>query len=222
MKKSAVLLTLISLIYILISLTDANILADSIKQSVSPGLQTTYSWNEGRAKKHAWIAMDEAEIFLKKEPDSHYNARNTIRSSHPEATITAEDSQRMSIRLPRLNNPEEHSARLKKFKGVSGIKAALPVFFASPSRSPESKMVLTEQIIVQFPTRTSLKAILTIESGYGLKRIQSFPFAHNTFLYEVDDPILGLKISNELQKSGSVNYAYPNWMRVRTETIHPG
>ena len=221
MKRTAGFITLLNLIFILTSLTNSNVLADSKKHSVSPGLQTTYSWNEGRAKKHAWMAMDEAEILLTKEPGSHDNARNTIRSSHPEAIITAEHAEGMSIRLPRLNNPEEHSARLKKFKGSSGIRAARPVFFASPARSPESKMVLTEQIIVQFPVKTSLKAILKIESGYGLKRIQSFPFAHNTFLYELDDPFLGLKISNELQRSGSVNYAYPNWMRVRTKRSTP-
>ena len=221
MKKTTGFLTLITLIYILISLTDSNVLADSKKHSVSPGLQTTYSWNEGRAKKHAWMAMDEAEILLKKEPGSHDNARNTIRSSHPEAVITEEHAQGMSIRLPRLNNPQEHSARLKKYKGSPGIRTARPVFFASPAGSPESKMVLTEQIIVQFPAKTSLKAILKIESGYGLKRIQSFPFARNTFLYELDDPFLGLRISNELQKSGSVNYAYPNWMRVRTKRSIP-
>ena len=32
---------------------------------------------------------------------------------------------------------------------------------------------------------------------------------------------MALKISNELQKSGSVNYAYPNWMRVRTKRSIP-
>jgi subtilisin family serine protease len=221
MKRTAGFLTLLTLIFIITSLTNSNVLADSKKNWVSPGLQTTYSWNEGRAKKHAWMAMDEAEILLKKEPGSHENARKTIRLSHPEATITAEHAEGLSIRLPRLNNPVEHSARLKKFKGLSGIRAAWPVFFANPAGSPKSKMVLTEQIIVQFAAKTSPKAISKIESDYRLKRIQSFPFAPRSFLYELDDPLLGLKISNELQKSGLVNYAYPNWMRVRTKRSTP-
>jgi subtilisin-like proprotein convertase family protein len=221
MKRTAGLIPLLTLIFILTSLTTSNVHADSKKHPASPGLQAASSWHEGRAERHAWIALDEAEILLKKEPGSRDNARSTIRSSHPEAAIIAEYAQGMSIRLPRLNTLEGHSARLKKFRGSSGIRSALPVFYASPARSPESKMVLTEQIIVQFPVKTSPKAILKIESGFGLKRIQSFPFAHNTFLYELDDPLLGLKISNNLQKSGSVNYAYPNWMRVRTKRSIP-
>jgi hypothetical protein len=64
-------------------------------------------------------------------------------------------------------------------------------------------MVLTEEIIVQFPARTPAKTISRTEAAFGLKRVQSFALRKNTFLYELGDPFHGLAVSNDLQRSGS-------------------
>ena len=221
MSKAGRYIIIITLLLTALSLS-AELPADSVKDQITASLRPTpFTWYERGIRKQAWIALDEAHVYPQRVAGARQNARTSIKNLYPSASIIAEHEELLDMKLPASYSPEELSNKLRALKASPGIRAAHPVFYTSPTARRESRMVLTDQVIVQFPLTTSQKTIKALESRYGFKRIKTFPCAQNTYLYDAGDPLRGLALASELAQSGQVNYAYPNWIRVRSKRTIP-
>lgn len=218
-RNASILVALAVLLWLCIGDSSAKSLvgyASSQRLDTSPLV-----WFEGTSRRVAWLALDEASLELEPAPDAHARVRKSIESLYPGARVTAEDRHALRLDLPRSQSSEEHFLKLRTIQGAGAIRAARPVYYATPHGSPGSRMVLTERIIVQFKPGTSQREVERIQGGFGLKRIRTFPFSRKTFVYDAGSPMLGVLISSRLREHTQVSYAYPDWIRTRVRRAVP-
>jgi kexin len=196
--------------------------SNSKMKSMDPALdQESIYWYEKGVKKRAWMALDEAAIFLEKGKEAEVNQSLMIQQLHPQATITEKNNFIIYLKTPELIGKELILRTISSIRTLQGVKHASQVFYTSKEKHPETRLVLTGEIIVQFPTEYSESQISAIEKEYGFEQLKSFGFSQNTFLYRVGNTLNSLDVANHLYESGLVNYAYPNWLRGRTKRATP-
>jgi kexin len=178
-------------------------------------------WHEGAVKKQAWMARDEVAVFPIKGKQAKLNESFLIRQFHSNAKITEKNDFVMYLRTPEAVGKDFVLDKLPALKAIKQVHRVSPVFYAGKSRHPETRLVLTGEIIVKFPSEYTQSQIEVIESDFGLERLKSFHFSENTFLYGTGDALNSLNIANSLYQSGQAIYAYPNWFRGRTKRYTP-
>ncbi|UCF90644.1 MAG: DUF4214 domain-containing protein [Desulfobacterales bacterium] len=205
----------------------ANCLTDqgwslSKRVPLDPGFAAQpYYWYERDAKKQARMALDEVAVFPSKGKAANLSGDLWVKGIHPQAEITERNDFIIFLKLPEPLKERQILEKSAAVKSLNGVQQASPVFYTTTQRTPDSRLVLTGEIIVQFPKDLAESDILAIEKNYGLKRNRSVAFAANTFLYQAGDPLQSLAVANDLYESGTVNYAYPNWYRRRTKRALP-
>ncbi|MES0446175.1 MAG: hypothetical protein ABUJ92_06485, partial [Desulfobacterales bacterium] len=183
---------------------------NSIIKSFDPGLQQQpIYWYERGVKKVAWMAMDEVAVFPVKGKGAMLNNSLLRQRFHQEAIITEKNNFVVFLKTKDAVGKNYIVSKLTDIRSLQHVKQASPVFYTSNKKHPEARIVLTGEIIVQFPKECTENLIVTIEKEYGLERLKSFDFSQNTFLYRAGDPLNSLEVANRLYESGRVNYAYP-------------
>jgi hypothetical protein len=162
------------------------------------------SWYERNVKKQANMAMDEMAVFPEKGKMSSIDEAALIQRFHSQAQITEKNNFVMFLKSPEPIAKDRLSEKRSSLRNVQYVRQVSPVFYTSEKKRPETRMVLTGEIIVQFPSGYSDNQIHAIESKYGLARVTAFSFAQNTFLYQVGDPLTSLDVANRLYESGQV------------------
>ncbi|HQI82119.1 MAG TPA: S8 family peptidase, partial [Deltaproteobacteria bacterium] len=221
MRKYRHFITLILAIFLLACLSD-QALAGSRRHVRPDGLHPhPVTWYEGRVTRHAWMSTDEAALLVEPAPQSRTRARNSLSRIAPDAAVLADHGDRIDVRLGSPLEPRAHAARISRLRGAGGIRAALPVFYASPSPKAASKMLLTGRVLVRFKASTPPAVVAQTERTHGIRPLRSFPFAKNTFLYDAGDPMRGIEVSRKLARSGQVVWAYPDWIRTHAKRAIP-
>ncbi len=178
-------------------------------------------WYERAVKKKAWMSIDEVAVLPEKGEGARLNESLLTSEFHPRAGITKRNNFAIYLKSP---DPVGKDLLLKKIRTINAlrrVRRASPVFYPSKKRHPDARMVLTGQIIVQYPHEYIEAQILQSEAEYGLERVKAFGFARNTFLYDVGDDLNSLEVANRIYESGLVIYAYPNWLRGRSKRFTP-
>jgi len=178
-------------------------------------------WYEREVKKRAWMALNEVAVFPKKGKEANLNTDLFTRQLHPKAVIAERNDFLIYVKTPEPMERELILKRVCSLRGLDSVRQASPVFYTGKKRHPATRLVLTGEIIVQFPKECTEGKIATIEKKYNLERLKPFPFTRNTFLYRAGEPLHSLKVANDLYESGQVNYAYPNWLRSRSKRAIP-
>lgn len=178
-------------------------------------------WYEREVRKRAWMALDEVAVFPKKGQGAKLNRDLFIKQLHPNAVITKRNSFLIYLKTPERMERKLILERVCSLRELDGVRQASPVFYTGKKRHPYTRLVLTGEIIVQFPQECPNSKIAAVEKKYCLERLKSFPFAQNTFLYRAGEPLHSLKVANDLYESGQANYAYPNWLRSRSKRAVP-
>jgi len=200
---------------------------NSKSEPTDPGLeQQPVYWYEREVRKQAWMALDEVAVFPKKGEGAKLNRDLFIKQLHPKAVITKRNSFLIYLKTPEPMERKLILERVCSLRGLDGVRQASPVFYTDKKRHPTTRLVLTGEIIVQFPKECPDSKIAAVEKEYGLERLKPFPFAQKTFLYRAGlyragEPLHSLKVANDLYESGQANYAYPNWLRSRTKRAVP-
>jgi subtilisin family serine protease len=190
--------------------------------SMSPAMeQNSIYWYERRAKKRAWRAMDEIAVFPERGKLAELDKHLLIKQIHDRAVITEETDFVIYLKAPEPIGVKALAEKLSSLRAVKHVRQASPVFYPSREKTPGTRMVLTGQIIVQFPQNYSQGDIAAIEKEYGLERLKSYGFTENTFLYDGGNPLNSLGVANRLYESGRVNYSYPDWLRFRAKEAIP-
>ena len=190
--------------------------ANSADKSIDPALQPeSVYWYENGIKKHAWMAMDEIAGLRMAGAAIQVKAAELLQQVNPRARITEESDFIVSFKLPAPLSKGDLRRRLASLRRLAAFRQACPVLYTSKDRAPASRLVLTAQIIVQFPPVYTHDQIAALEKEYGLERLKTFDFVPNTYLYQGSDPLTSIDVANRLSESGRVRFAYPNWFRTR-------
>ncbi|MBW2062547.1 MAG: S8 family serine peptidase, partial [Deltaproteobacteria bacterium] len=219
MKKATLLLLLAVLVILSLSAQGwSGIKRRPIEREVDE--QPIY-WYEREVKKQAWMALDEMAVFASNEKMTRA-ARDLVVQQLPEGTAITESSDFiMYLKLPAPLKRARITERLSSVRTLESVRQTSPVFYTSKDRASGTRLVLTGEIIVQFPQEYTEGEIVGIEEEYGINRLKAFSFAPNTFLYQAGDPLHSLEVANDLYESGRANYAYPNWIRKRAKRAAP-
>jgi len=183
--------------------------------------QESIYWYERGIKKMAWMATDEVAVFPEKGEATKLNENFLRQEFHPKAIITEKNNFVIYLKSPEPIGRVQILGKLSAIKTLEKVKQTSPVFYVSKKKEPETRIVLTGEIIVQFPSEHTESQIAAIEKQYGLERMKSFDFSKNTFLYRAGDPLNSLYTANTLYESGQVIYSYPNWLRIRGTRATP-
>jgi len=178
-------------------------------------------WYERAVKKKAWMSTDEVAVFPAKGEGARLNTNLLAREFHPRAGITKQNNFAIYLKSPDPIAKAFLLEKLKMVRTLRGVRRASPVFYPSKRKHPDARMVLTGQIIVQYPQEYTEAQISRMEEEYGLERVEEFGFAKSTFLYDAGEDLNSLEVANNIYESGQVTYAYPNWLRGRSKRFIP-
>lgn len=178
-------------------------------------------WYERGTQRKAWMALDEVAIFPKRPALTYRQRSRVARELHPGAVLKKKNRFVFFLKLPELFSQKMMIDKLSRMRKLKEVRHASAVFYTSKKRSPGTRLVAKEELVVQFPAALSDPEVAIIEKAYKLKRSQSFSFARNTFLYKTRSGIDCIGIANKLCEAGIVNYAYPNWLRRRSRRSMP-
>ena len=191
-------------------------------ETVASGLDPhAVYWYERGVKKQAWMSTDEVAVFQPRGRQLKADENLLARQFHSEAVVTSKNEAVIFLKVPEPVGKDILMNRLANIRSLPNIRQACPVFYRNTTKTPDARMVLTGDIIVRFPSEFTESRILAIEEEYGLKRLKSFNFSPNAFLYRCGDPLESLDAANRLYESGQVKYAYPNWLRELEKKIRP-
>ena len=144
------------------------------------------------------MALDEfAGLFVHGAADL-MNEAELLQQVDPRALVTEKSDFIVYLKLPIPLNKDELSSRMFSLRSRKLFKQACPVFYTSPDKVPGSRLVLTGDIIVQFPPAYTQEQIAAVENEYGLQHLKTFDFALNTFLYQGADPLTSLDVANRI------------------------
>ena len=175
--------------------------------SIDLGLrQDCMYWYDRGVKKRVWMATDEMALISRKT-DRERDDVSFVQRLYPDAVITEKNN--FVVYLKSFNTFDVRKA----IRSLTNESLLHPVFYKGKEKKARGKMVLMNEIIVQYPQHMSEDLIISIEIEFGLEKLKQFGFAKNTFLYKTDSPFSSLDVTSRLIKSGYVNYAYPHWLR---------
>ena len=223
LKKNVPIIPLLLLFDVLLFFTCAPGWAgntEALKKAAFMADQKIY-WYERGIKKYSWMATDEFALFLEKKKKIEKSFASRLNQHFPDALETKKNSFVRFLKTRSFVGKKRFMERLDKAQGLPGIHQISPVFYRSPSKKTDEQMVLSGEIIVQFPKSFTDTQIQAIEQVQGLKRLKLFDFTNNTFKYWVGHGLKSLNIANRLFESGKVKYAYPNWLRTRSKKATP-
>ena len=178
----------------------------------APGLaETGFSesslyWYDRGVKKRVWMATDEMALVLGKTAEGE-DRLSLVQDLHPDAVVTEKRNYIVHLKFFKPYDVK------KEMRAVAPQGLLRPVFYKSKEKWEGGKMVLMNEIILQYPQFFTGGKIEEVEKEYGLERLKQFDFTKNTFLYKTDSPLNSLDIASILVESGLVNYAYPHWIR---------
>ncbi|MBW2409441.1 MAG: S8 family serine peptidase, partial [Deltaproteobacteria bacterium] len=213
---------LLTIILVLTSLAAFEGRANSGDKPIDPALHPeSMYWYEQGIKKHAWLALDEIAGLRLSGAATSMKETDLLQLVHPRALITQKSDFIVSFKLPAPLSKGDLRRRMSSIRRFNIFRQACPVLYTSPDKAPGSRLVLTAQIIVQFPRAYTQEQIAALEEEYGLERLKTFDFAPNTHLYQGSDPLTSIDMANQLSESGRVSFAYPNWLRTRVTRAIP-
>ncbi len=178
-------------------------------------------WFERGIKKTAWRSKNEIAFFSEKGKAIKGTRTKQFRQYFPGSLETKKNSFVTFLNTREPIEKEKLTAKLNQARQNLGARQASPVFYLGVSKKTDEQMVLTGEIIVQYPAHLSEAQILSIEKKYNLRRLKTFGFVGNTFKYWAGHSLSSLDTANHLHESGNVNYAYPNWLRKRSKKATP-
>lgn len=174
-------------------------------------------WYDGNYKEWMTMALDEIAIFPAKrrdkvfvlEGESKTAMEEVARLFHPQAEVVGLSQLEITIKSPEPVAKERLPEILAAMKQHEYVWQAGPVLYLNPN-DPESEVIPTEKIMVQFPASYTEEQIIAIEQEYGLVRFESYPDDPYFFVYQAEDPLKAIEVANRLYESGLVELSTPD------------
>ena len=183
---------------------------------------TKRSWHDGKRWRSVWMVHDEIAIFRGHEnnlkgtevTEQEITSEAMVQEVIPGAAVEKTIGVVTFYRIPKVENSESIRAVNRELSNKPGTKHASPVFY-SGVRSPNSRMVLTGEIIVGFKEPQTEQSLERFAAHYGMTLVKRFRSSPKSALFEARKAAGPdtLTIANSIFSSGEVSHAYPNWLR---------
>lgn len=178
--------------------------------------ESTVMWYDGNDTEYAMMVLDEIAVFPAQRPDSPYVLEGEYKTAledvarifHPQAKIKEWGDFAVILESPEPVSRELLSEIFETISAHEYIRQAGPVLYGNPN-NPDSQVIPTGEILVEFPASYSKDQILAIEQKYGLVRLKRGGDDLHDALYQAGTPIESIEIANLLYESGLVEYSSP-------------
>ena len=123
-----------------------------------------FSWYERNAKKTIWLALDEVAVFEKDKLTGNRGLSLGRRITKQNRFMTLYETAEPLDRKQFLS---------KNFPGRSAfpLLKEQPVFYTSPRKNPDDRVVPTGEIVVQFKEDLTESEIKAVEETYGFEPV---------------------------------------------------
>ncbi len=190
--------------------------ADSAGRATSAPTSLQDYWYDGNRQKTVWRAQDEIVLFSGSAL-TDADAAALGRAFSPAASVVQRSGRMVHLKLSADVGADALSKTMDRLKQAGHIQRAGLVYYGSPSKQPQTRLILGNDIIVQFSGTVTADQISDLEKAFHLRRKSSLKFAPNTFVYSVSDLDAVLATANRLYESGKTVYAYPDWIKTRVK-----
>lgn len=163
----------------------------------------------------AWPADDELAVLLPRGESQCHADSSLAAFVDPGATIIEKRRKRLIVQLPtaaRLRG-KRLDRRIEKIQAHPCDLTVGLVYYTDRQRTPERRLIHTNEVTVRFSPSTAPSRVETIESRFGLNLKIKLRHAPHTRIYTIPHVREAIEIANKLQGSDGVVYAYPNWIR---------
>ncbi len=176
-------------------------------------------WHEGHGRKQAWLALDQAAVFIK---PGFQSADLDDLLARQNLQIDDLAGRQIVVSFAPCQNRAALTRKLLAINNDRAVDQVFPLFYPSQTKRPGGWLILTDRLVVSFAAVIDPGEIIRLEDDYGLERVREFPFGVNTFLYQISGFFSSLEMAMELQEAGLINYAYPDWIRDKSRRDIPG
>lgn len=174
--------------------------ADDVQviEPAATSLPTAQKYYDGRRWRQLWLNPQEVVEF-----DPSALVEEQVRIQAPEARAIKRNK---NVRIWRLD--EQGLEGLSRGLKRSDKNRFSPVFHLS--KRGGQRMALVGNVIVRFKVELSMPELEQWASGYGLRlvRVMAQP---GKFLLSAGSAAQALSIANQIQQTGEVEYATPEW-----------
>jgi kexin len=197
--------------------------ADQTGGKVRTGLEgAPYVWYKAGKAETVWKSEDEVAAFFQAGAQVSEKRRQTLARVLEPGSIPLEGSNEfvMFVRMGKGVGAREAAERIRALKQHPEVKEVGPVFYRG-KKDPSGRMALTGEIILRFDAGRTRDEVDDLADTYDITLLKEFDFSPNTYLFRSNSALESLKIANEIQRSGEVIYAYPNWFRAVNKRAIP-
>ncbi len=163
-------------------------------------LNRNVTWFDGQQQRTAWISERE---FVEFGGGEVAQKRSAVRQIEPAATVVKE------VAGGRVWRTALARAALRSLQTKNSTARLSPVFH--PSRQGGPRMALTGDIVIRFKADWSAEQISRWADQRGLKLLKPVLERRNIYLFQSGPGLAALEQANEIQRSGEVEYATPQW-----------
>lgn len=171
-------------------------------ETAEPPAPATYYYDGGR-KQQLWVNPDEIAEFGSTEATDSPVAKSVL----PQATLMKAVG---TTRIWRVETPTT-AKTLTQSKAVEN--AAFSPVFRSIAAASAPRMALPGNIFVTFKADWTPAQIDDWVRSRNLTVIEQLAYDPRTYVIKTEPGIAALELANELQQSGEVESATPNWWR---------
>ena len=167
------------------------------------------SWFEGSVRKWAFRADDEIAVMALPGKQKQVDPQALADSLPAGAALYRRYAGITLFRLQTGMAWARLQTYVRALKNSRAIHSISPVFYAGADKNEATRMILTGELIVRWPTGMPPDQMAQAEASHGLERLKQLPYAPNTFLFGAPEAMASLEIAQMLHDDGQVIYAYP-------------
>jgi len=194
----------------------------SQKETVKPE-GTPYKWYNAGREETVWMSVDEIAVFFQRGSMVSKERMETLARTLDTQGTPLEGSNEFVMFVQVIDTASRYVTELidTMLKQHTEVKEVSPVFYRGGIKDPLNRMALTGEVIIHFPPEWDESRVNGLAKRYGLSYIKGFDFSPDTRLFSAGSALQSLEVANEIQFSGEVIYAYPNWFKTMAKRAIP-
>lgn len=209
--KTKKIVLLFSIIYLFSSFCYADNKTDS--HNSKQHAQGTV-WFDGNRQREFWIIPDQVAIISNKSaPENVFLSQ--AQTIIPGGSVLESNGFYVRIKLPENATKDYIDGVLNSNDFPPSISRVTSVYNSDPT-DKEIVHILTGEMVVFLNETINPTYVDSLNLGSDVQLIRELPY-DNAHLFSCPNGQACIEIANQLYKDKNVKYAYPNWIRARTE-----
>ena len=187
----------------------------------------SFTWNDGRGTRTAWLATDEVTVFLRRGTLAGKVGARLLRKANDgqevSGTVRRQGTSQVTVPVAPLAG-ETPAVALRRVRAALLADPAVTnvgAVFYEGLRASSARLIGTGELIVRFRAALTASRRRALLADLGLLHLRDFPFAEGAVLVKAAAPLDVFAAARALHDSGQVLFALPSFYRVRAERAVP-